>query len=151
MSFDAWQDWQAELARRLGVSIAFFYGNFIRGTRRAVIDGYVDLALGRLDAAELLFNDGRGRFQELGMPRDVALAVFYLVLVSVQRRDVEATRRLLREAADWARAAGLEDAPLVLQLVAAFDDGIDIADEVRAITRRAGGCLGPRGPRRTRD
>ncbi|NQT36415.1 MAG: recombinase RecA, partial [Planctomycetes bacterium] len=37
--FDSWQDWQAELARRLGVSIAFFYGNFTRGTRRAVIDG----------------------------------------------------------------------------------------------------------------
>jgi len=39
MNFDSWQDWQAELARRLGVSIAFFYGNFTRGTRRAVIDG----------------------------------------------------------------------------------------------------------------
>jgi KaiC/GvpD/RAD55 family RecA-like ATPase len=39
LGFDGWQDWQAELARKLNVSIAFFYGNFIRGARRAVIDG----------------------------------------------------------------------------------------------------------------
>lgn len=39
LDFDAWQQWQAELARRLTTSIAFFYGNFLRGTRRAVIDG----------------------------------------------------------------------------------------------------------------
>ncbi len=39
LGFDAWHDWQAELTRRLGVSIAFFYGNFIRGVRRAVVDG----------------------------------------------------------------------------------------------------------------
>jgi KaiC/GvpD/RAD55 family RecA-like ATPase len=36
---DAWQEWQAEVARRLNRSIAFFYGNFVRGVRRAVIDG----------------------------------------------------------------------------------------------------------------
>ena len=37
--FNAWQDWQAELARRLNTSIAFFYGNFVRGVCRTVIDG----------------------------------------------------------------------------------------------------------------
>jgi len=37
--FDGWRDWQAEIAIRLGVSIAFFYGNFVSGKRRAVIDG----------------------------------------------------------------------------------------------------------------
>jgi KaiC/GvpD/RAD55 family RecA-like ATPase len=36
---DAWQDWQAELARKLAVTIAFFYGNFLRGARRVVVDG----------------------------------------------------------------------------------------------------------------
>jgi len=36
---DGWHDWQAELTRRLGASIAFFYGNFVRGVRRAVVDG----------------------------------------------------------------------------------------------------------------
>lgn len=36
---EAWHDWNAELARKLNVTIAFFYRNFIRGTRRAVIDG----------------------------------------------------------------------------------------------------------------
>ncbi|HEX4148623.1 MAG TPA: ATPase domain-containing protein, partial [Pirellulales bacterium] len=39
LGFDTWQDWQAELTRKLAVTIAFFYGNFVAGTRRAVIDG----------------------------------------------------------------------------------------------------------------
>jgi len=39
LDFDGWHDWQAELTRRLAASIAFFYGNFIGGVRRAVIDG----------------------------------------------------------------------------------------------------------------
>lgn len=39
LDFEAWHDWQAEVARRLATSIAFFYGNFVRGTRRAVVDG----------------------------------------------------------------------------------------------------------------
>ncbi|MCE5303354.1 MAG: recombinase RecA [Planctomycetaceae bacterium] len=36
---DAWRQWQAELGRRLTAAIAFFYGHFIAGVRRAVIDG----------------------------------------------------------------------------------------------------------------
>jgi hypothetical protein len=36
---DAWRDWQAELGRRLNTTIAFFYGNFVRSVRRAVVDG----------------------------------------------------------------------------------------------------------------
>jgi KaiC/GvpD/RAD55 family RecA-like ATPase len=39
MGVEAWQDWQAELAKKLDVSIAFFYGNFLRGVRRTVVDG----------------------------------------------------------------------------------------------------------------
>ncbi len=39
LDFDQWQDWQAELTKRLNASIAFFYGNFVRGVRRAVVDG----------------------------------------------------------------------------------------------------------------
>jgi KaiC/GvpD/RAD55 family RecA-like ATPase len=39
LDFEAWHDWQAELARRLTATISFFYGNFVRGARRAVIDG----------------------------------------------------------------------------------------------------------------
>ena len=39
LDFDQWQDWQAELTKRLNASIAFFYGNFVRGGRRAVVDG----------------------------------------------------------------------------------------------------------------
>lgn len=37
--FDAWHDWQAELSTKLGQTIAFFYGNFAQGVRRAVVDG----------------------------------------------------------------------------------------------------------------
>ncbi len=36
---EGWQDWQAELARKLTATIAFFYGNFTRGVRRVVVDG----------------------------------------------------------------------------------------------------------------
>ncbi len=39
LSDDAWIDWQAELAAKLKVSLDFFYKNFTRGVRRAVIDG----------------------------------------------------------------------------------------------------------------
>jgi KaiC/GvpD/RAD55 family RecA-like ATPase len=39
LDFDAWCDWRAEVIRRLNSTIAFFYGNFVRGTRRAVVDG----------------------------------------------------------------------------------------------------------------
>lgn len=39
LDFDQWHQWQAEVARRLNSSIAFFYGNFVRGVRRALVDG----------------------------------------------------------------------------------------------------------------
>ncbi len=39
LGFEAWQEWQAEIARKLGVAIAFLYGNMIRGSRRVVVDG----------------------------------------------------------------------------------------------------------------
>jgi KaiC/GvpD/RAD55 family RecA-like ATPase len=39
LDFDAWHEWRAELNARLNTAIAFFYGNFIQGVRRTVIDG----------------------------------------------------------------------------------------------------------------
>lgn len=39
VGFDAWHDWQAQLAAKLEVTIDFLYGNFVRGARRVVIDG----------------------------------------------------------------------------------------------------------------
>ena len=39
LDFDAWRQRQAELGRRLNAAIAFFYGNFVGGVRRAVVDG----------------------------------------------------------------------------------------------------------------
>ena len=39
LDWDDWNNWQAELNSRLRAAIAFFYGNFVRGVRRVVIDG----------------------------------------------------------------------------------------------------------------
>jgi KaiC/GvpD/RAD55 family RecA-like ATPase len=39
LGFDNWLNWKAELAKQLAAAIFFFYGHFIRGVRRAVIDG----------------------------------------------------------------------------------------------------------------
>jgi KaiC/GvpD/RAD55 family RecA-like ATPase len=39
MDFDAWHEWRGEVNARLQATIAFFYGNFVNGVRRAVIDG----------------------------------------------------------------------------------------------------------------
>jgi len=39
LGFDAWHDWQVELAAQLELTVDFFYSNFVRGVRRAVIDG----------------------------------------------------------------------------------------------------------------
>jgi KaiC/GvpD/RAD55 family RecA-like ATPase len=36
---EEWREWKIELARKLDRSIAFFYGSFIHGVRRCVIDG----------------------------------------------------------------------------------------------------------------
>ena len=39
LDWDQWKAWQAELNARLATTIGFFYGNFIAGTQRVVIDG----------------------------------------------------------------------------------------------------------------
>jgi hypothetical protein len=39
VDWDQWRQWQAELVSKLATTIAFFYGNFVRGVRRVVIDG----------------------------------------------------------------------------------------------------------------
>ncbi len=39
MEFDDWKEWKIELAKKIDQAIAFFYGNFIHGVRRCVIDG----------------------------------------------------------------------------------------------------------------
>lgn len=39
VDWDQWLNWQVELNAKLQSSIAFLYGNFIRGTRRVVFDG----------------------------------------------------------------------------------------------------------------
>jgi KaiC/GvpD/RAD55 family RecA-like ATPase len=39
LDFDEWLDWKADLMKRLSTAILFFYGNFMRGVCRAVVDG----------------------------------------------------------------------------------------------------------------
>ncbi len=39
MEFDQWNDWQSELSKHLDATIAYFFGHFVRGTRRFVVDG----------------------------------------------------------------------------------------------------------------
>ncbi len=39
LGYDQWQEWKIELNRKLDQAIAFFYGNFVHGVRRCVIDG----------------------------------------------------------------------------------------------------------------
>ena len=34
-----WREWKIELARKLGTTVMFLYGNFVHGVRRCVIDG----------------------------------------------------------------------------------------------------------------
>lgn len=36
---EAWQEWKADLNRKLQQTVAFFYGNFAQGVRRCVVDG----------------------------------------------------------------------------------------------------------------
>lgn len=40
MEFNEWKEWKADLAKKLDLTIAFFYGNFIHGVRRCVMDGF---------------------------------------------------------------------------------------------------------------
>ncbi|MHC4879403.1 MAG: RAD55 family ATPase [Planctomycetota bacterium] len=39
MEFDDWKAWKVDLAKKINEAIAFFYGNFVHGVRRCVIDG----------------------------------------------------------------------------------------------------------------
>jgi KaiC/GvpD/RAD55 family RecA-like ATPase len=39
MEFDDWKEWKVELSRKLDVAIGWFYGNFVHGVRRCVVDG----------------------------------------------------------------------------------------------------------------
>ncbi len=39
LDWDEWRNWQAELNAKLQSTIAFLYGNFVRGARRVVFDG----------------------------------------------------------------------------------------------------------------
>ena len=39
MDAEQWREWKYEQAKKLDQTIAFFYGNFIHGVRRCVIDG----------------------------------------------------------------------------------------------------------------
>lgn len=77
LDFDAWHEWRGELNARLNATIAFFYGNFIRGVRRVVIDGV----------------------EPVGRPSDsIQLELFDYVYHQILRKDSEwVARDLFRE------------------------------------------------------
>lgn len=52
MDSDQWREWKYEQAKKLDQAIAFFYGNFVHGVRRCVIDG-VEPALKAADSIQL--------------------------------------------------------------------------------------------------
>ncbi|MBI3865887.1 MAG: recombinase RecA [Planctomycetia bacterium] len=39
LEYDDWKAWKLELVKKLQLAICFFYGNFVHGVRRCVIDG----------------------------------------------------------------------------------------------------------------
>jgi len=39
MEYDDWKEWKVELAKKIDMAIGYFYGNFIHGVRRCVMDG----------------------------------------------------------------------------------------------------------------
>ena len=39
MTFEEWQQWQADINRRILQTIGFLYGHFVHGVRRVVVDG----------------------------------------------------------------------------------------------------------------
>jgi KaiC/GvpD/RAD55 family RecA-like ATPase len=77
LDFDAWHEWRAEVNARLSAAIAFFYGNFAGGVRRAVIDG----------------------IEPVGKPSDsIQLELFEYVYHQILRKDSEwVARDLFRE------------------------------------------------------
>ncbi len=52
MNSDQWREWKYEQAKKLDQAIAFFYGNFVHGVRRCVIDG-VEPATKAADSIQL--------------------------------------------------------------------------------------------------
>jgi hypothetical protein len=77
LDFDAWHQWRGELNARLQTTIAFFYGNFVRGVRRVVIDG----------------------IEPVGRPSDsIQLELFEYVYHQILRKDSQwVARDLFRE------------------------------------------------------
>src|SRR5262245_36644808 len=77
LDFDAWHDWRAELNARLHATVAFLYGNFVRGAQRLVIDGV----------------------EPVGQPSDsIQLELFDYVYHQILRKDSDwVARDLFRE------------------------------------------------------
>ena len=77
LQWEEWHDWQAELNHKLRRTIAFLYGNFVRGVRRLVVDGV----------------------EPVGRPNDsIQLNLFEYVYHQVVRKDAEwVARDLFRQ------------------------------------------------------
>ena len=76
LDWDEWRAWQAQLNAKLRSSVAFLYGNFIRGTRRVVVDGVepTNRPAERIDSVELVrirLPSGTAEGSRVGRPRSV--------------------------------------------------------------------------------
>jgi KaiC/GvpD/RAD55 family RecA-like ATPase len=78
LDWDEWNQWQAQLNQKLRGAIAFLYGNFVKGARRVVVDG----------------------FEPTETPNDsIQLNLFEYIYHQVLRKDPEwVARDLFREA-----------------------------------------------------
>jgi KaiC/GvpD/RAD55 family RecA-like ATPase len=90
LDFDAWRQWQADVGRRLEAAIAFFYGSFVRGVRRAVVDG----------------------IEPVDRPSDsIQFELFDYVYHQILRKDPEWVARDLFRERYWANAAAVAEHP----------------------------------------
>ena len=120
--FDQWQAWNAELTAKLNATIGFFYGNFIRGVRRAVIDGidptddqvdsvqwdlfeYVYQQILRKDcewvARDLFRQNYRAESDRVSKHRYETEDVACLLLCTSQEVTIDALLERLLETGDW--------------------------------------------------
>ena len=90
LQWEEWHDWQAELNHKLRRTIAFLYGNFVRGVRRLVVDGV----------------------EPVGRPNDsIQLNLFEYVYHQVVRKEAEwVARDLFRQRyREWSQQVAAHD------------------------------------------
>jgi hypothetical protein len=115
---------------------------------RLCVDGCLDLAVGHIDSAELLFHDCADRFTGLQRLSDTELPLLYIAVCRDYKGDLEGRQRHLIAAAQIARTYGFAEAPAIEQLIRDLADESHLAERILAVAVEAGGCLGPKAEAR---